>query len=54
MICTVIGATLLRGGIYLILGSLTFWSKSPMHISSFMQEIFNRTNMYPLTMYPSL
>ncbi|MGN0598295.1 MAG: ABC transporter permease [Oscillospiraceae bacterium] len=52
MICTVIGATFLRGGIYLILGSLTFWSKSPMHISGFMQEIFNRTNMYPLTMYP--
>ncbi len=52
MICTVIGATLLRGAVYLALGSATFWTKSPMNISFFLQELFSRTNMYPLTMYP--
>ncbi len=52
MICTIVGATLLRGAVYLALGSITFWSKSPMHISGFLQELFNRTNMYPLSMYP--
>lgn len=52
MICALIGGTLLRGAIYLMLGSITFWTKSPMNISGFVQELFNRTNMYPLSMYP--
>lgn len=52
MICAVLGGTLIRGAIYLVLGSLTFWTKSPANMSGFMQEMFNRTNMYPLTMYP--
>ena len=48
----IIGGTLLRGAIYLSFGSTTFWTKSPLHISGFFQELFNRTNMYPLSMYP--
>lgn len=52
MICAIIGGTLLRGAIYLSFGSTTFWTKSPLHISGFFQELFNRTNMYPLSMYP--
>lgn len=54
MICAIIGGTLIRGAIYLIFGSTTFWTKSPMHISGFFQELFNRTNMYPLSMYPEV
>lgn len=52
MICAIVGGTFIRGAIYLIFGSATFWTKSPMHISGFFQELFNRTNMYPLSMYP--
>lgn len=52
MICALIGGTLLRGAIYLGFGSTTFWTKSPVHVAGFFQELFNRTNMYPLSMYP--
>lgn len=52
MICAIIGGTLLRGALYLTVGSSTFWTKNPTHFSGFFQELFNRTNMYPLSMYP--
>ncbi len=52
MICAILGGTLLRGAFYLAMGSTTFWTKSPLHVASFFQELFNRTNMYPLSMYP--
>ncbi|MBS7370346.1 MAG: ABC-2 family transporter protein [Oscillospiraceae bacterium] len=52
MIAAVIGGTLIRGAIYLGFGSSCFWTKSPLNVSGFFQELFNRTNMYPLSMYP--
>lgn len=52
MIAAIIGGTLIRGAIYLSVGSAAFWTKSPMNTSWFFQELFNRTNMYPLSMYP--
>lgn len=52
MICAVLGGTLIRGAVYLTFGSTTFWTKNPLHVSGFFQELFNRTNMYPLSMYP--
>lgn len=52
MVCAILGGTLLRGAFYLTLGSLTFWTRSPFYISWILQEMFNRTNQYPLTMYP--
>ena len=33
MLCAVVGGTLLRGAFYLGFGSLTFWTKSPFHVS---------------------
>ncbi|MBO5509291.1 MAG: ABC-2 family transporter protein [Lachnospiraceae bacterium] len=47
-----IGATLIRGGIYIMLGSTTFWSKSTVDFGMFTQEIFDKTTMYPISMYP--
>lgn len=52
MIFALIGGTLIRGAVYLLFGSTTFWTNNPLHISWFLQELYNRTNMYPLTMYP--
>lgn len=47
-----IGATLIRGGIYLMLGSTSFWTKSAVDFGPFCQEIFDKTTMYPISMYP--
>ncbi len=47
-----VGAVLIRGGIYLLLGSTSFWTKSANDFGQFTQEIFDKTTMYPLTMYP--
>lgn len=46
------GATLIRGGIYILLGSTSFWTKSANDFGQFTQEIFDKTTMYPLSMYP--
>ena len=46
------GATLIRGGIYVILGSTSFWTRSANDFGQYTQEIFDKTTMYPLSMYP--
>lgn len=46
------GATLIRGGVYIILGTTSFWTKSHTDFGPFCQEIFDKTTMYPLSMYP--
>ena len=46
------GAVLIRGGIYILLGSTSFWTKSANDFGQFTQEIFDKTTMYPLSMYP--
>lgn len=52
ILITLIGATLIRGGLYLILGSTTFWTKSVASYSGYTQELFDKTTMYPLSIYP--
>lgn len=47
-----IGATLIRGGIYIVLGSTSFWTRSAIDFGAFTQEMFDKTTMYPLSMYP--
>lgn len=47
-----IGATLIRGGIYMILGSTSFWTRSAIDFGVFTQELFDKTTMYPMSMYP--
>lgn len=46
------GAVLIRGDIYILLGSTSFWTKSANDFGQFTQEIFDKTTMYPLSMYP--
>ena len=46
------GAVLIRGGIYILLCSTSFWTKSANDFGQFTQEIFDKTTMYPLSMYP--
>lgn len=52
IVMMLIGATLIRGGIYILLGSTSFWTKSANDFGQFTQEIFDKTTMYPLSMYP--
>ncbi len=52
LLSTIIGATLIRGGIYLMLGTLSFWLKGVEDFGSLTQELFDKTTMYPLSMYP--
>ena len=46
------GATLIRGGIYLLIGSTSLWTKSVVDFGGYIQEVFDKTTMYPLSMYP--
>lgn len=46
------GATLIRGGIYILLGSTSFHTRSANDFGMYTQEIFDKTTMYPISMYP--
>lgn len=50
----IVGATLIRGGIYIIMGTFSFWTKSTNDFAGFTQEFFDKTTMYPLSMYPEI
>lgn len=52
IIVMIIGATLIRGGVYLILGTTSFYTRSTNDFGPFTQEIFDKTTMYPISMYP--
>lgn len=52
IIVLLIGATLIRGGIYIILGTSSFFTRSANDFGQFTQEIFDKTTMYPVSMYP--
>lgn len=52
IIVMLIGATLIRGGIYIMLGTTSFFTKSPMDFGQYTQEIVDKTTMYPISMYP--
>lgn len=54
LLSLIIGATLIRGGIYIAMGTLTFWTKSTNQFAMFTQEFFDKTTMYPITMYPKV
>ena len=52
IIILLIGATFIRGGIYLIVGCSSFWTKSTNAFGGYVQEIFDKATLYPISMYP--
>lgn len=52
VLVTIFGATLIRGGIYMIFGCTCFWTNSPNQFVPLCQQMFDKTTMYPLSMYP--
>ena len=51
VVIILIGATLIRGGIYILLGSTSFHTRSAVDFGQYTQEIMDKTTMY-LSMYP--
>ncbi|MDO4189329.1 MAG: ABC-2 family transporter protein [Lachnospiraceae bacterium] len=55
VLCIIImlaGATLIRGGVYILLGTSSFFTRSANDFGQYTQEIFDKTTMYPISMYP--
>ena len=52
IIAMLIGATCIRGGVYIMLGATSFYTRSTTDFGPFCQEIFDKTTMYPMSMYP--
>lgn len=52
VVVILVGATLIRGGIYILLGSTSFHTRSAVDFGQYTQEIMDKTTMYPLSMYP--
>jgi ABC-2 type transport system permease protein len=46
------GGTLIRGSVWLFCGSIGFWTKNRGRYVYLTMELFERTTMYPLTIYP--
>lgn len=52
VLALLVGATLIRGGIYILLGTTSFFTRSANDFGQYTQEIFDKTTMYPISMYP--
>lgn len=52
LIATVTGGLFIRGAIWILCGSVTFWTKSTSGFIDFTKELFDRTTMYPISIYP--
>ena len=52
IVIILLGATLIRGGIYILLGSTSFHTRSAVDFGQYTQKIMDKTTMYPLSMYP--
>jgi len=54
VLLTLIGATLIRGGIYTLSGSLSFWSKRSGGLIDINLGLFDISTKYPLNIYPKM
>jgi len=51
VILVIAGATMIRGGIYTLVGSVGFWTKSTQSLTTASENIFVKAIMYPMTIY---
>ncbi len=52
LVSVLIGATLIRGAVYLLTGSLAFWTKSRNSFAITNMIVFDQMTKYPLSIYP--
>ena len=51
VILVIASATMIRGGIYTLVGSVGFWTKSTRSLTTVAENLFAKSIMYPLTIY---
>ena len=51
VIIVIAGATMLRGGIYTLVGSVGYWTKSTRNLTAVVTRLGDLSIMYPLTIY---
>ena len=51
LLCTVLGGVLIRSGIYTVIGSAAFWTKSSKPVIDAANALFGQVVMYPLTIF---
>ncbi len=54
LVTVIIGATLIRGALFLVTGSLAFWTKSRNSFVKMNLTVLDQVTKYPLTMYPRI
>jgi ABC-2 type transport system permease protein len=52
LLMVLIGAVMIRGAFFTITGSIAFWTKSSRYLIATNLNLFERTTMYPLSIYP--
>ncbi len=52
IVLAVVGGALIRGGIWLMLGSISFWVKNRASFIVLTMQLYDKTTMYPLSIYP--
>ncbi len=52
LVSVLAGATLIRGAVYLLTGSLAFWTKSRNSFAITNMTVFDQATKYPLSVYP--
>lgn len=52
LILTIIGGVLIRAALFIILGSVSFWTKRSGSLVGFTLTLLERTTMYPMNIYP--
>ena len=51
IVLVIIGATMIRGGVYTLIGSVGFWTKSSFSAIRVVSTLFDRAIMYPITIF---
>jgi len=51
LLLVLVGATMIRGGLFTITGSIGFWTKNTGNLTEVVHNLSTRTNMYPLTIF---
>lgn len=54
IIIVIVGATLLRGAIYTLTGSLSFWTKRSSSLRSIQLSLFGYATQYPMNIFPKI
>lgn len=54
LILMILGATLIRSSIFTIFSSIAFWTKRCSALVGLMNDLLDRTTLYPMTIYPHL